>query len=89
MEGNIYYGDYTNANIFNGSIVYNNTDKMDYNAGASLILLIQKHFQFSLVYQYYKKESQQFIYDEASGRLIIQNNPYNTHTIIGGITWKL
>jgi hypothetical protein len=89
MEGNIYYGDYTNANIFNGSIVYNNTDKMDYNAGASLIFLTKKHIQFSLIYQYYKKESQQFIYDETSGRLNIQNNPYNTQSIIGGITWKL
>jgi hypothetical protein len=89
MEGNIYYGDYTNANILNGNIVYNNTDKMDYNAGVNLIFLAKKHFQFSLNYQFYQKKSQQFIYDATSGRLVIQDNPYNTHTIIGGVTWKL
>jgi len=89
MEGNFYYGDYTNANIFNGNIVYNNTDKIDYNAGARMIFLTKKHIQFSLIYQYFKKESQQFIYDAPTDRLIIQNNQYHTHTIIGGITWKL
>jgi hypothetical protein len=96
-EGNFYYGDYTNANIFNGSIVYNNSDIIDYRGGATLVFLAGKHLQFSLIYQYFRKESQQVYYiksEDSSTHEIkevqeTKNNPYNTHTIIGGITWKL
>ena len=95
-EANFYYGDYTNANIFNGSIVYNNSDLIDYRGGATLLFLAGKHLQFSLIYQYARKESQQIYYikteDPATKEINeikqTQNNPYNTHSIIGGITWK-
>jgi hypothetical protein len=96
-EANFYYGDYTNANIFNGSIVYNNSDIIDYRGGATLLFLAGKHLQFSLIYQYSRKESQQVYYikTQSSGSNEIneiqktKNNPYNTNTLIGGITWKL
>ncbi len=96
-EGNFYYGDYTNANIFNGAIVYNNSDKIDYRAGATLLFVVGKHIQLSLIYQYFRKESLQTYYikskDTSTGAIkeIPQTtyNPYNTHSIIGGITWKL
>ncbi|MCX6269580.1 MAG: hypothetical protein NTW16_19875, partial [Bacteroidetes bacterium] len=95
-EGNIYYGDYTNANIFNGSIVYNNSDLIDYRVGASLIFIAGKHIQLSLIYQYFRKESQQYYYIKTADpdthkineNQQIKNNPYNTNSIIGGITWK-
>jgi hypothetical protein len=95
-EGNFYYGDYTNANIFNGSIVYNSSDLIDYRAGATLLFLVGKHVRLSLIYQYFRKESQQIYYikirDTATQEINeiqqIKNNPYNTNTIIGGITWK-
>ncbi len=89
-EANFYYGDYTNANIFNGAIVYNKSDNIDYSAGASLVFVLSKHIQLSLIYQYFRKESQQ-TYIKIGGTGIkqqIQNNPYNTNSIIGGITWK-
>lgn len=97
LEGNFYYGDYTNANIFNGSVVYNNSDVIDYRAGISLVFPAGKHLQFSLLYQYFRKESQQIYYinkenpqtHEIEMKQMIQNNPYNTNTIIGGVTWKL
>jgi len=97
LEGTFYYGDFTNANIFNGAIVYNNSDKIDYRAGANLVFLIGKHVQLSLIYQYFRKESQQVYYiktqDPVTNAIkeILQtkNNPYHTNSIIGGITWKL
>jgi hypothetical protein len=96
-EANFYYGDYTNANIFNGSIVYNNSDIIKYRGGATLFFVVGKHMQLSLIYQYFRKESQQIYYiktqDPVSKEINeiqqIKNNPYNTNTLIGGITWKL
>ena len=58
-EANFYYGDYTNANIFNGYVVYNNSDVIDYRGGATLVFVVGKHIQLSLIYQYFRKESQQ------------------------------
>ena len=96
-EANFNYGDYTNANIGNGAIVYNNSDKIDYRAGATLTFVLSKHIQLSLVYQYFRKESQQYYYIKQFNSEThqikeiqqVQYNPYNTNSIIGGITWKL
>ncbi len=96
-EANFYYGDFTNSNIFNGFIVYNNSDKIDFKTGFNLVFLIGKQLQLSLIYQYYQKESQQIYYTKTIKPGIyeilevqqIKNNPYNTNSIIGGITWKL
>ena len=95
-EANFYYGDYTNANIFNGSIVYNNSDMIDYRGGASLVFQAGKHLSFSIIYQYSRRESQQIYYiktQDPDTHLVNEvkqttNNPYNTNTLIGGITWK-
>jgi hypothetical protein len=95
-EANFYYGDYTNANIFNGSVVYNNSDIINYRGGATLIFLVGKHIRLSLIYQYFNKESQQIYYikqedpDTHQIKEVQQTktNPYNTNTLIGGITWK-
>jgi hypothetical protein len=87
-EANFYYGDYTNANIFNGSIVYNNSDIIDYRGGANLVFLVGKHMSFSLIYQYFRKESQQIYYIKSNEQKQTKTNPYNTNTIIGGFTWK-
>jgi hypothetical protein len=96
-EANFYYGDYTNANIFNGAIVYNNSDIIKYRGGATLFFVVGKHIQLSLIYQYFRKESQQYYYiktqdpdtKEINEIRQTKNNPYNTNTLIGGITWKL
>jgi hypothetical protein len=97
LEGNFYYGDYTNANIFNGSVVYNNTGLMDYGAGGNVIFVLNRHVSLSLIYQYFRKESQQSFYvktntpggNKPGKKLQTKNNPYNTNSLIGGITWKL
>ncbi|TRZ75342.1 MAG: hypothetical protein D4R97_02625 [Bacteroidetes bacterium] len=96
-ELNFYYGDYTNANIFNGAIVYNNSDKIDYRGGATLVFLAGRHIELSLNYQYFRKESLQLYYIKTRNSVTneikeipqTQYNPYNTNSIIGGITWKL
>ena len=96
-EAGFYYGDYTGANIFNGSVVYNNSDKIEYRGTASLLFLAGNHLQFSLTYQYFQKQSTQVYYTRstdtgAAPNTYIQQtktNPYHTNTIIGGITWKL
>jgi hypothetical protein len=97
VEGLLYWGNYTNANILNGSIVYNNSDKNDYRIAATLTFLVGNHLQLSLIYQYFRNESQQryqiLTLNPITGQLNEQvqtkNNPYNTNTLIGGITWKL
>ena len=96
LEANLLYGNYTNANIANGAIIFNNADKLDYRIGANMTFVISKHIQLSVIYQYFRKESQQYYYikstdssGQPSSTLQIQNNPYTTNTIIGGITWKL
>lgn len=94
-EGSFYYGDYTNANIMNGAVIYNNSDVIDYRGSANLYFLAGKHLEFSLIYQYARKESKQYYYtkdptsSEVSSYPAYILNPYNTHSIIGGITWKL
>jgi len=96
-EVNFYYGDYTNANIFNGAIVYNNSDKIDYRGGITLAFVAGKHIQLSLMYQHFRKESLQLYYIKSENSITheineiqqTKNNPYNTNSIIGGITWKL
>jgi hypothetical protein len=94
IEGNFYYGDYTNANIFNGSVVYNNSDIINYRASANLVFVVNKHIYLSLAYQYFRKESQQVYYIRNQDPVVreipqLKNNPYSTNSIIGGITWKL
>lgn len=94
-EGSFYYGDFSNANILNGSVVYNNSDVIKYRGSANIYFLVGKHLQFSLIYQYARKESKQYYFytntstEEVSSSPKTQLIPYNTNTIIGGITWKL
>ena len=96
-EANFYYGNFTNSNILNGSVVYNNNDIIDYRGAATLVFMAGRHLQFSLIYQYFHKESQQLYYEKVQNPDThaiketpqYKNNPYNTNTIIGGITWKL
>lgn len=94
-EGSFFYGDYTNANILNGSVIYNNSDVINYRASTNLYFLVGKHLQFSIIYQYASKESKQYFFTvdpktmEIGSTPKIIYNPYNTNSIIGGITWKL
>jgi len=91
----VIYGDLTNANIANGSIVYNNADKIDYRIGGNLIWLLSNHVEVSLIYQYFQKESSTLYYvfenpsPDPQTTTQIQNNKYHTNNLILGIKWKL
>jgi hypothetical protein len=95
-EGNFHYGDFTNANILNGSVVFNNSDRILYRAGGSLTFFLSRKIQLSLLYQFTAKESLQYYYvkidnpDPAKIREVqkVKYNPYQTNSIIGGVTWK-
>jgi hypothetical protein len=95
LEASAIIGDLTNANLSNGYIVYNNTDKIKYRLGASLLCPITENIDLSVIYQYFRNESIQSysVLDPADPsqtavKKSYQYNNYQTHTIIGGITWK-
>jgi len=95
LEGNVIYGDLTNANIANGSIVYNNADKIDYRIGGTLIWPLSKHIELSLMYQYFQKESSTLYYvfknpiPDPTTTTETLYSKYHTNSIIIGIKWKL
>lgn len=96
-EGSFHYGDHTNANIFNGSVVYNNSDRIRYRTGASMLFVVSPRLQLSLTWQLAAKESIRYYYikvmDTSTSSIrevrTTENNPYQTQSIFGGITWKL
>lgn len=96
LEGNLLYGDYTNSNISNGFVVFNNSDKIRYRAGGNLTFVASKHLQISVIYQFFSKENAILYYtwdtttvNELTATAQTRYQKYSTHTIIGGITWKL
>ncbi len=95
ITGSLVIGDLTNANLSNGYIIYNNSDKVLYRLGTSLSYLVGKHLELSLIYQFFEKESTTIYYQnnvkpqDRTFYPVSKTNEYNTNTIIGGITWKL
>lgn len=96
LEGNLLTGDYTNANISDGFIVYNNSDKIQYRTGVNFTFIASKHLRLSLIYQFFRKESPALYYTWGTtngyDRIPVAQTryqKYSTHTILGGITWKL
>ena len=97
VEGLFYWGNYSNANILNGSVVYNNSDKMDYRAAGTVTFIAGAHLQLYLMYQYFRNESQQIYHvrtlnplmNQTHDQLTTINSPYNINNLIGGLTWKL
>jgi hypothetical protein len=95
-EGIFHYGDFTNSNILNGSVVFNSSDRISYRAGGSLTFILNRKIQLSLLYQFTAKESLQYYYvkiddpDPAKIREVqqVKYNKYQTNSIIGGVTWK-
>ena len=97
IEGVFFWGDFSNANILNGSIVYNNSDKIDYKGSGTLTFVVGNHLQLYLIYQYSRNESEQIYHiktinpltNRINDQIITTNNPYNINNLIGGLTWKL
>jgi len=95
-EADVMYGDFTNANIANGMIVYNNTGKIGYRVGSGLLFLITEKIRISLMYRFFRKAYQRYYFtpvtlqggDDAY-ELQTENIPFQTHSMIGGFIWKL
>ena len=83
LEGSGIVGDLTNVNLSNGFIVYNNTDKINYRIGATLLWTISKNIDFSIIYQYFNNQSIQVIYSldpqDSTNSTTIQSNANNIH----------
>jgi hypothetical protein len=95
LDASAIIGNLTNANLSNGYIIYNNTGNIKYRLGLAVDFTITKHLGLTVNYQYFKNESAQLYYleKETQNQQInavqaTQFNPYQTHTLIGGITWK-
>lgn len=86
-EAEFVYGDLNNVNVYKGSVVYNNVDKMNFKSGISLKYRLGLHFELNLLYQYNSYESM-FIEFNNNAERTIYNNNYQTQNIIGGMVWK-
>jgi hypothetical protein len=86
----IVYGNLNNANIDNGSIVYNNVDEMDFKSGVNIKYMLGLHFELNLLYQYisYGGNFIQFNAGTDNTDQIINNYNYQSQNILGGIVWK-
>ena len=90
LDADVIYGNLNNANIDNGYIVYNQVDDMNLKTSASIKLLLNKHIELFVQYQYVSYDSRFIIYTdngEISDSNIIKYN-YQTQNLIGGLKWK-
>jgi hypothetical protein len=95
LEGSFIWGDLTNANIGNGTLVYNNSDKIDYRLGLNLYYFFSRHLEAWLSWQFFRKESPVYYYtwtepgNTNSLTRKTEYQPYHTNSIFGGIKWNL
>jgi hypothetical protein len=62
-EGDFIWGDLSNGNTSNGWVVYNNSGRIRYRAGAYLILTVIRNIEFTFNYQFFEKESPVYQYE--------------------------
>ncbi|MEA3479104.1 MAG: hypothetical protein U9R60_13040 [Bacteroidota bacterium] len=84
------FGDMSLMTEKNAFVVYNLSDKIKYRLSANVIYSINEHIEVSLRYQFYEKEGTWLQY-QANGpeTFKIRTRTYQTHQILGGLTWKL
>ena len=87
-EYDISLGNIENYNENNAYIVYNIVDLVKYRIGTAFIFSLNKKFNISLRYNFFRKESAYINYENKN-----TNNEFSTsyqnNSIIGGITWNL
>ena len=91
-EGDFIWGDLSNSNTSNGWVVYNNSGKIRYRAGASLILTIIRNMEFTFHYQFFQKESPVYSYAGGqNGQVTVKTawKPYQSHNMFIGIQINL
>ena len=95
LEGSFIYGDYSNGNLYNGRLVYNMSDNIQYSASGKLIFPIFKQLEFTLIYQFVARENLKFrvvpIPGDPNDGVMLENSymKYQTNSVFLGIKWKL
>ena len=92
LEGSATVGDLAYFNEKNAFVVYNLPEHIVFRGGASLIYMLNRHLDVSLMYRLYSRENDYlyYSYDPDSGRLISQTrkNAYVNQSFFGGLKWK-
>ena len=87
LEGELIYGNLRNANIKQGSVVYNLPDKTNYSVGLKLYIFVSSHLSFDLIYSYNDKTGNYKSYSKDLESFNQYSTNYQTHNLIGGIKW--
>jgi hypothetical protein len=94
-EGDFIWGDLSNGNTSNGWVVYNNTGRIRYRAGASLILTVIRNLEFTFNYQFFEKESPIYRYatpeNGREGPVVVKTTweRYQAHNMFIGIRVRI
>lgn len=94
-EGDFLFGNIANGNLGNGLIVYNNSDRVRFRAGGSLIFPLFRQLDLALVYQFFERESEiRFFVNGTDGtrEVVVQQTrvmKYQTNSVFLGLKWKL
>jgi len=91
-EAEFGYGNLQNANINNGSIVFNQSDKTNCWGGVNLKLPLTKNIELNLYYKYIRYEGEFYLdimqNTEQKNKQNTNSFNYQTQNIIGGLKWK-
>jgi hypothetical protein len=94
-EASFLYGDLTNGNLGNGTIVYNNTGRIRFRAGAELILSVLNNMDIFLNYVYFGVQSPVYYYSYENNGItdvpVLRTRwvNYHTNSLFLGINIKL
>jgi len=88
VEGCFSLGNMVNYTETNAFVVHNSGDKINFRAGANLILSLSAKIKLSFRYQYFAESTYWYrLFNDG----IISNTTinYQNHQLIGGVKWKL
>ncbi len=88
LEAHFTLGDQSLTNEYNGTIVYNSPEPTRFKTGLSTYFLLSEKMQLSLHYRFIARRGT-FWYYSNEGRIKDETYHYSTHSITGGIQWKI
>ena len=81
-------GNYAHSTLYNGYLVFNLYEKAHQRIGLEWKYDFNKHFDFRISYIYANK-SALYYFENSNFMTLVDYMNYQTHTITGGIIWKL
>jgi len=88
LEAHFILGDQSLSNEYNGAIVYNSPEPTRYKTGLSTYTMLSGKMQLSLHYRFIARKGTCWYYSN-EGRIKDASYYYSTHSITGGIQWKI